>query len=96
MLIQKVKLSVITESGDMSDGPAYKEKAKEVTGMKSKLKKLEQDYGQRAFENKESERSTMRGFNIANAGCKSEIRLLKKRIEQASAELKKMPKKVPP
>ena len=79
----------------MTPCPAYKEKAKEIAGMKAELKNLEQDYGQRAFENKESERSTMRGFNIANAGCKSEIRLLKKRIGEASDELKKIPKKVP-
>lgn len=79
----------------MVNNPRHKEKAREISGMKAELEKLEKDYGQRAFENKESEHSSMRGFNIANSGCKRDIRLLKERIEQASAELKKMPKKVP-
>jgi hypothetical protein len=75
--------------------PAYKQKAKAISDMKAELQKLEQEYGQRAFENKESKRPSMRGFNIANAGVKRDIRLLQKRIEQAKTELKTMPRKVP-
>ena len=75
--------------------PKYKEKSKEIYRMKADLEKLQKEYGQRAVENKEAQRPTMRGFNIANAGCKNEIRLLQERIEKAKTELKQMPQKVP-
>jgi hypothetical protein len=75
--------------------PKYKEKSKEISRMKADLEKLQKEYGQRAVENKEAQRPTMRGFNIANAGCKNEIRLLQEQIERAKTELKQMPQKVP-
>jgi hypothetical protein len=75
--------------------PEYKEKSKEISSMKADLKKLQKEYGQRAFENKEAERPSMRGFNIANAGYKSKIRLLQEQIEKAKMALKQMPQKVP-
>ena len=62
--------------------------------MKAELEMLEKDYGHRALKNKESERPTMRGFNIANTGYKRKTRLLQQQIEKAKAELKTMPKKV--
>ena len=73
--------------------PAYKEKSKEISRMKADLDKLHKDYGQRAFENKEAQRPSMRGFHIATAGSK--IRLLKEQIEKAKTELRQLPKKVP-
>jgi hypothetical protein len=75
--------------------PEYKEKSKEISSMKAELKTLQKEYGQRAFENKEAERPSMRGFNIANAGYKSKIRLLQEQIEKAKMALKQMPQKVP-
>jgi hypothetical protein len=75
--------------------PEYKEKSKEISGMKADLEKLQKEYGQRAFENKEAQRPSMRGFNIANAGSKRKIRLLQEQIEKAKTELKQMPQKVP-
>jgi len=75
--------------------PEYKEKSKAISRMKADLEKLEKAYGQRAFENKETRRPTMRGFNIANAGYKNKIRSLQEQIEKAKMELKQMPKKVP-
>ena len=75
--------------------PEYKEKSKEISRMKADLEKLQKEYGQRAFENKEAQRPSMRGFNIANAGCKGQIRLLQEQIEKAKIELKQMPQKVP-
>jgi hypothetical protein len=75
--------------------PTYKEKSKAISRMKADLEKLEKDYGQRAFENKEVQRPTMRGFNIANAGYKGKIRSLQEQIETARLELKQIPKKVP-
>ena len=74
--------------------PEYKKKSKEISRMKSDLEKLQKEYGQRAFENKEAQRPSMRGFNIANAGCKGKIRLVKQQIEEAKIELKEMPQKV--
>ncbi len=74
--------------------PRFKEKSKEISKMKAELEKLQKDYGQRAVVNKESDHPSMRGFNIANAGCKSKIRQLQRQIEYEKAELKKMPKRV--
>jgi hypothetical protein len=75
--------------------PVYKEKRKEIFRMKADLEKLEKEYGQLAFENKKAQRPSMRGFNIANAGCKNKIRLLQEQIEKAKMELKQLPQKVP-
>jgi biotin operon repressor len=75
--------------------PKYKEKSKAISRMKADLAKLEKEYGQRAFENKETRRPTMRGFNIANAGYKNKIRSLQEQIEKAKMGLKQMPQKVP-
>lgn len=72
----------------------YKQKSKEISRMKADMEKLLKEYGQRAFENKEAQRPSMRGFNIANAGCKGEIRALQEQIEKGEIELKQMPKKV--
>lgn len=75
--------------------PAYKEKSKEISRMKTELEKMMKDYGRLAAENNEAQRPTMRGFNIANAGCKSDIRTFQERIEKAGMELKQIPQKVP-
>lgn len=75
--------------------PEYKEKSKEISRMKADLEKLQKEYGQRAFENKEAQRPSMRGFNIANAGCKGKIRLLREEIEKAKIELNQMPQRIP-
>lgn len=92
---------LITYDVEQADGdrlvpcPRYKDKCKQISRIKADLTKLQSDYGQKAFENKEAERPSMRGFNIANAGCKREIRLLQQQLDDATAELRKMPKKVP-
>jgi len=75
--------------------PKYKEKSKEISRMKADLEKLHKEYGQRAIENKEAQRPTMGGFNIADATSKSKILDLQEQIERAKMELKQMPKKVP-
>jgi hypothetical protein len=75
--------------------PEHKKKSKEISRMKSDLEKLQKEYGQLAFENKETQRPSMRGFNIANAGFKGKIRILQQQIEEAKIDLKKMPQKVP-
>jgi hypothetical protein len=91
---------LVTYDVEVADGdrlvpcPEYKKKSKKISRMKADLEKLQKEYGRRAFENKEAQRPSMRGFNIANAGCKGKIRLLKQHIEEAKIELKKMPQKV--
>jgi len=75
--------------------PEYKKKSSEISRMKADLKELQKEYGQRAVENKESQRPTMRGFSVANAGLKSKIGYLQEQIEKARTELRKMPPKVP-
>jgi hypothetical protein len=91
---------LITYDVEAADGdrlapcPVYKDKLKQIARMKSELEVLQKDYGQRALKNKDAERPTMRGFNIANAGYKKKIRLLQQQIEKAKAELKTMPRKV--
>jgi hypothetical protein len=75
--------------------PEYKKKRSEISRMKADLEELQKEYGQRAVENKESQRPTMRGFSIANAGLKSKIRHLQEQIEKARIELRQMPPKVP-
>lgn len=92
---------LITYDVEQADGdrlvpcPRHKDKCKQISKIKSDLAKLQIDYGQKAFENKEAERPSMRGFNIANAGCKRKIKMLQQHLDEAVAELKKMPKKVP-
>jgi hypothetical protein len=92
---------LLTYNAEVADGerlvpcPEYKEKSKEICRMKADLEKLQKEYGRLASENKESQRPSMRGFNIANAGYKNKIRVLQKQIETAKMELKQMPQKVP-
>ena len=92
---------LLTYNVEAADGerlvpcPDYKEKSKEISRMKADFEKLQKEYGRRTFENKEAQRPTMRGFNIANAGCKSKIRLLQEQIEKVKTELRQMPQKVP-
>jgi len=75
--------------------PKYKEKSKAISRMKADLAKLEKEYGQRAFNNKQTQRPTLRGFNIANAGYKHKIRSVQDQIKKAKMELKQMPQRVP-
>jgi transposase len=74
--------------------PDTKEKRKVINGLKRELEKLKKEYGDKAFKNDETQRPTMRGFNIANAGYKKKIRRLEKEIEKSQIELKQMPAKV--
>jgi hypothetical protein len=82
---------LITYDVEQADGdrlvpcPRYKDKCKQISKMKADLAKLQKVYGQKVFEN--------RGFDIANAD--SQIKILQQQIDDAKAEQKKMPKKVP-
>lgn len=91
---------LLTYQTETADGdrlvpcPLYKEKQSKIAQMQAELTKLQKDYGRRALNNKESERPSMRGFNIANPGCKKSILLLQQRIEKAKREIKMMSPKV--
>jgi hypothetical protein len=67
--------------------PDKKEKRKVVNGLKKDLEKLKKEYGDKAFENDETHRPTMRGFNVANAGHKKKIRQFEKEIEKSQIQL---------
>jgi transposase len=75
--------------------PEKKEKRKQVNGLKRKLEMLKKEYGDKALQNNEASRATMRGFNIANSGHKKKILNLENEIEQSEIELKQIPGKVP-
>lgn len=53
----------------MVPNPERKAVDKELAAARADLAKLEREYGAAAFENKEDERRTMRGFKIANGGA---------------------------
>ena len=58
------------------------------------MRVLEGEYGQRALDNKESERPTARGFKIANGGLGQRIRELRARCEEVVALRRQEPKRV--
>jgi hypothetical protein len=74
--------------------PEKKETRKQVNGLKRKLEMLKKEYGDKALQNNEAIRPTMRGFNIANAGYKKKILQLEKEIDQSEIDLKKIPSKI--
>ena len=75
--------------------PAVKKKKRELTLAKTRLKKAEQDYGQKAYENPEQRRRTVRGFKISHAGLGRTIRQLRETCERLDAEVKALPTRVP-
>ncbi len=74
--------------------PEKKEERKKLTKLKRELEKLKKEYGDKAIQNDETLRPTMRGFNIANPGYKKEIVELEKNIEKAEVNIKSIPDKI--
>jgi transposase len=74
--------------------PEKKEKRKLIKGLKRELEKLKKEYGDKAFQNDEMRRPTMRGFNIANPGYKKKILKLEEKIEQSEIDLKQIPDRI--
>jgi len=74
--------------------PEKKEKRKLIKGLKRELGKLKKEYGDKAFQNDETRRPTMRGFNIANPGYKKKILKLEEQIEQSKIDLKQIPDRI--
>ena len=74
--------------------PEKKEKRKLIKRFKQELEKLKKEYGDKASQNDETRRPTMRGFNIANSGYKKKILKLEKEIEQLNIDLKQIPDRI--
>jgi transposase len=72
-----------------------KGKKKEIAKLKRELEKLKKEYGDRALNNDETRRPTMRGFNIANPGHKKKIISFEQQIDNAQNGLKQIPDKIP-
>jgi transposase len=75
--------------------PAVKKKNREVGRVKAQLAKAEQAYGQKAHDNSEQERRTVRGFKISHAELGREIKKLRVTRKRLEAEVKKLPARVP-
>jgi len=74
--------------------PEKKEMRKLIKKLKLELDKLKKEYGDKAFQNDEMHRPTMRGFNIANAGYKKKIVEVEKEIDRAKSKLKEVPDRI--
>lgn len=74
--------------------PALKEKKLELAGAMANLKKAEQAYGQKAYDNTEKQRRTVRGFKISHAELGREIRRLRSTCDRLKAEVKALPVRV--
>ena len=75
--------------------PAVKQKKQELSQAKARLKKAEQAYGQKAYDNPEQKRRTVRGFKISHAELGREIHRLRETCERLDAEVKMLPNRVP-
>ena len=74
--------------------PEKKEIRKLIKGLKRELETVKKEYGDKAFQNDETRRPTMRGFNIANPGYKKKILKLEEKIEQSEIDLKQIPDRI--
>jgi hypothetical protein len=75
--------------------PAVKENKRELARVNATLTKAEQAYGQKAHDNSEQQRRTVRGFKISHAELGREIKKLRSDRARLEAELNKLPKRVP-
>ena len=83
------------DPGRSVPNPAVKEKKREMGQVKAKLAKAERAYGQKAHDNQERKRRTVRGFKISHADLGREIKKLRTLHQQLEAELKALPTRVP-
>ena len=75
--------------------PEVKEKRRELGRVKVRLTKAEQAYGQKAHDNPEQKRRTVRGFKISHAELGREIKELRATRRQLEAEMGALPPRVP-
>lgn len=74
--------------------PERKAVRKQLADARAVLKALEQQYGQRARDNHEGARPTMRGFKIANADLSRDIRAQVAQCEALRARFANLPERV--
>lgn len=75
--------------------PVVKQKKRELAAAKARLQAAEQAYGQKAYENPEQKRRTVRGFKITQSKLGRKIRDLRQTCERLKAEIKQLPTRVP-
>ncbi len=75
--------------------PAMKDKKHALSQAKARVTKTEQRYGQKAYDNPEQQRRTVRGFKISHAELGQEIRRLRQTCVQLESEIKALPARVP-
>src|SRR5207247_2065336 len=74
--------------------PERKAVRQQLAEARTTLKTLEQQYGQRARDNREGERPTMRGFKIAHAELGQQIRAQEAQCAALEAQLRALPARV--
>lgn len=82
------------EAGRTIPNPGRRKLDKELATLRAEMRGLEGEYGQRALDNKESERPTSRGFKIANGELGLRIRELRARRDDVLTRRRKVPKRV--
>lgn len=82
------------EAGRTIPNPKRRKLDKELAKLRAQVRGLEGEYGQRALDNKESERPTARGFKIANGELGQRIRDLCRRYQDVLARRRKDPKRI--
>src|SRR6266851_3405144 len=75
--------------------PERKALAKALAMNRATLKELEQEYGQQARTKSETQRPTMRGFKIAQAGLSQRIAALETKGRRLQSRLAMQPQRVP-
>lgn len=75
--------------------PQRKAVAKELATVRAELTALEQAYGQKALASPEGQRSTMRGFKIAEAALGKQIRAHRAQCRELKAAITALPERVP-
>ena len=75
--------------------PARKQKRKQLSRLRSKLGKLQQQYGDAALNNPESKQPTMRGFKISHRKLGNRIHRLTDERDKLVTDIKALPERVP-
>ena len=75
--------------------PAVKETKRKLGRIKTELAKAEQAYGQKAHDNPEQHRRTVRGFKISHAELGRTIKQLRSERDILETQLKALPARVP-
>jgi hypothetical protein len=74
--------------------PERRNLSEKINEVKNQLSELTRTYGERALDNKESRRATMRGFKIANGALGQKIREIMEELEQLQHRYNLLPAKV--